>query len=139
METQTRFALNAAIEDWRQELAAQIDLSPEVRRELETHLRDTIAELQRHGLNDEESFWLARRRIGQLTSIGREFGHVRPNPAKVWRARVFWMVVGVFVINLLRFVSITAHLVLMSLLWCLVGVVIWWFLPESLRTRLKHV
>jgi hypothetical protein len=63
METQTRFDLNAAIANWYQELAAQPDLTAVVRRELETHLRDTVAELQARGLNNEESFWLARRRV----------------------------------------------------------------------------
>ena len=53
METQTRFDLNAAIAAWQQELAAQPDLTHVVRRELETHLRDTTAELQARGLNDE--------------------------------------------------------------------------------------
>jgi hypothetical protein len=59
MENQTRFDLNAAIENWRQELAAQSGLTPDDRRELETHLRDAIAGFQQRGLNDEESFWLA--------------------------------------------------------------------------------
>ena len=94
MINQPRFNLNAAIENWRQELAAQIDLSPEVRRELETHVRDTIAELKRRGLNDEESFWLARRRIGQPRQLGEEFA--KADPAKVWRERLFWVVIGLF-------------------------------------------
>jgi hypothetical protein len=60
MENQTRFDLNAAIENWRNELAAQPNLASDDRRELETHLRDAIAGFQQRGLNDEESFWLAR-------------------------------------------------------------------------------
>jgi hypothetical protein len=92
METQTRFDLNATMEYWRQELASHPELAPEVRRELETHLRDTVAELQRRGLNDEESFWLARRRVGQPKQLGEEF--VKADPAKVWRERVFWMAIS---------------------------------------------
>jgi len=56
MENQTRFDLNAAVENWRNELAAQPNLAPDDRRELETHLRDAIAGFQQRGLNDEESF-----------------------------------------------------------------------------------
>ena len=56
MENQTRYDLNAAIENWRSELAAQVGLTTEIRRELETHLRDAIAGFQQRGLNDEESF-----------------------------------------------------------------------------------
>jgi hypothetical protein len=56
---------------------------------LETHLRDTVTELQRRGLNDQESFWLARKRIGQPKELREEF--VKTNPERVWRERVFWM------------------------------------------------
>jgi hypothetical protein len=73
MENQTRFNLNAAVESWRQELAAQPNLASDDRRELETHLRDAIVGFRQHGLNDEESFWLARRRVGQPQQLGKEF------------------------------------------------------------------
>jgi hypothetical protein len=94
MENQTRYDLNAAIENWRSELAVQANLTAEVRRELETHLRDAIAGFQQRGLNDEESFWLARRRVGQPQQLGEEF--VKADPTKVWRERVFWMWLAVF-------------------------------------------
>ena len=94
MEPQTRYDLNAAVENWRVELAAQPDLTAEVRRELETHLRDAIVGFQQRGLNDEESFWLACRRVGQPPQLGEEFA--KADPAAVWRDRVFWMVVALF-------------------------------------------
>jgi hypothetical protein len=92
METQTRYDLNAAIESWRQGLAVQASLTAEVRRELETHLHDAIAGFQQRGLNDEESFWLARRRVGQPPQLGEEF--VKTDPANVWRERVLWMAIS---------------------------------------------
>jgi hypothetical protein len=98
METQTRYDLNAAIENWRVELAAQAGLTADVRRELETHLRDAIAGFQQHGLNDEESFWLACKRVGQPPQLGEEF--VKSNPAAVWRERVFWMVLACLAFSL---------------------------------------
>ena len=100
MENQTRFDLNAAIESWRQELAAQPNLASGDRRELETHLRDAIAGFQQRGLSDEESFWLARRRVGQPPQLGEEF--VKTDPAKVWRERVFWMALALIAISLWR-------------------------------------
>jgi hypothetical protein len=90
METQTRYDLNAAVENWRAELAAQTGLTAEVRRELETHLRDAITGFQQRGLNNEESFWLARKRVGQPPELGEEFG--KADPAKIWRERAFWNV-----------------------------------------------
>ena len=89
MENQTCFNLSAAIESWRQELAAQSNLTSDDRRELETHLRDSITEFRRRGLNEEESFWLARTRVGQPQPLGEEF--VKADPTKVWRERTFWM------------------------------------------------
>jgi hypothetical protein len=99
MENQTRFDLNAAIESWRQELAAQPNLASDDRRELETHLRDAIAGFQQHDLNDEESFWLARKRVGQPQQISEEF--VKADPAKAWRERIFWMALGIIMFLLL--------------------------------------
>jgi hypothetical protein len=99
MEDQTRFGLNAAVENWRQELAAQIPLSAEDRRELETHLRDSFTELKSRGLNEEESFWLARRRVGQPKKLAEEF--FKADPAKAWRERVFWMWLAIFLFNVL--------------------------------------
>ena len=95
MENQTRFNLNAAVESWRNELAAQPNLAPDDRRELETQLRDAIAGFQQRGLNDEESFWLARRRVGQPQQLGDEF--VKADPAKASRERIFWMALGIIV------------------------------------------
>lgn len=92
MATQTRFDLNAAIENWRNELAAQLELSPDDRRELEKHLADSVTEMRERGLSEEESFWLARRRIGQPQLLAEEF--VKADPTKIWRERAFWMVFG---------------------------------------------
>ena len=94
MENQTHFDLNAAIENWRNELAAQANLSADDRRELETHLRDAISEFHQLGLNEEESFLLACHRVGQPQKLVEEFG--KANPANVWRERLFWMWLAVF-------------------------------------------
>jgi hypothetical protein len=96
MATQTRFDLNAAVENWRDELATQPQLTPDDRRELEKHLADSMVELHGRGLNDEESFWLARRRIGQPQQLAEEFE--KADPTRIWRERAFWMVMAVVAI-----------------------------------------
>jgi hypothetical protein len=90
MENQCRFDLNAAIKNWRNELAMQPQLTPDDRRELEKHLADSMAELRGRGLNDEESFWLVQRRIGRPEKIAEEFE--KNNPGQVSCERAFWMV-----------------------------------------------
>ena len=98
METRSRFDLKDAIEGWRNQLAAQPGLTPDNRRELETHLQDSIATLRRSGLTEEESFWLACRRVGQPHQLAEEFAKV--DPVGVWRDRLFWMAIGIGVIRL---------------------------------------
>ena len=78
MENQTRFDLNAAMESWRAELAAQPALTPDARRELETHLQDLFAEFKSRGLGEEHSFQSARDRLGQLRRVGKEFQKIGP-------------------------------------------------------------
>ncbi|HEY3761305.1 MAG TPA: hypothetical protein VGN23_06115 [Verrucomicrobiae bacterium] len=97
MEHQTRFDLNAALESWRTELAAQPNLTQDARRELETHLRDTIIGLRQCGLNDEEAFWLASRRTGQPEKLGEEF--VKTDSSNIWRERVFWLGMALLMIG----------------------------------------
>jgi hypothetical protein len=98
MEPQTRFNLNAALQNWREELAAQINLTPEARRELETHLTDTVVEMQQRGLNDEEAFWLARRRVGQPKELGEEFTKAAfLYPCRQW---VLWITLALYGIHL---------------------------------------
>jgi hypothetical protein len=94
MATQTCFDLNAALENWRNELAAQPQLTLDDRRELEKHLSDVMVELRQRGLNEEESYWLARRRIGQPEKIAEEFQ--KADIAGVWRERVFWVWLFIF-------------------------------------------
>ena len=98
MENQTRFDLNAAVESWRQELAAQSGLTADNRRELETHLQEAITRLKGTGLSDEESYLLARHRIGHPHLLTDEF--IKSNPAQVWRERIFWMALAILTLRL---------------------------------------
>ena len=96
MQPKTRFDLNAAVQNWQQELAAQPELTPEVRRELETHLCDTVVEFQKHGLNDAEAFLQARQRIGQPKQLGEEY--MKANPPQ-WNRPVAFAAWAMFVIS----------------------------------------
>lgn len=111
MATEPPFDLNAAFENWRNELASQPQLSPDDRRELERHLVDSTAELRQRGLNEEEAFWLARRRTGQPQQLAEEFG--KAEPLKVWRERAFWMAATILAFQIWRQLS-TALLGLLS-------------------------
>jgi len=94
MENQTPFDLDSAIADFQKELVARADLNPTMQSGMETELRDSLVGLQKLGLNKEESFWLARRRLGQTQWVAKL------NQEQVWRERTLWIVIGLLAVNL---------------------------------------
>jgi hypothetical protein len=94
METNpTPFDLNRAVQQWRENLGDSPALRRENLDELETHLRDSIANLKNRGLAEDEAFLIATRRLGGKALLGREFGKV--NSQAVWLNRALWMLVGI--------------------------------------------
>jgi hypothetical protein len=92
METPNESGLNEAIRLWRQELAGARTMHRSDLDELEAHLRDAIGELTQTGLSAEETFLVARRRLGPSSGLSAEFAKV--NWQEVWLTRVLWMVGG---------------------------------------------
>jgi hypothetical protein len=90
MENTTQFNLNASLQQWSEDLVAQPGLTPEVRSELQTHLQETVKDLCKRGLNEQESFWLACRRVGQPRQLAEEF--VKANPWPMWKRYALWVV-----------------------------------------------
>jgi len=110
MENRPHFDLTTAIENWRNELAAQAALASDDLRELETHLLDAITGYQQRGLTGEESYWLARRRVGHPQELGEEFE--KANPGRVWRERIFWIAFGILFWQLTLILTNVAKVVL---------------------------
>jgi hypothetical protein len=92
MENNTEFDLTKSLAEWRRRAAEAPALSTQNLRELESHLKDSIAKLQNCGLSLEESFQIATRRLGSIERLGTEFGKV--NAERVWQDRALWVVVG---------------------------------------------
>jgi hypothetical protein len=86
------FDLNQAIVRWRDILGEQPGVRTADLEELEDHLREAIAELQGQGLNQEEAFIIASRRLGNPEDLGSEFAIADPDSRRRFRLR--WMVVG---------------------------------------------
>jgi hypothetical protein len=93
MENTTAFDLNNAIGRWRDGLSQAPQFREEDLAELESHLRDSVTELQARGLTSEEAFLLAARRLGNPASLEPEFAKV--NRGQVWLHRLLWMLVGI--------------------------------------------
>jgi hypothetical protein len=93
MEKTTPFDLNHAIKRWRETLAQSPAFRSENLDELETHLRDSVVDLQSRGLSPGEAFVIATKRVGNNEALEREFGRV--NGKSVWLDRVLWMLIGI--------------------------------------------
>jgi len=119
MEPTTPFDLNQAIQRWRENLGQSPAFRSENLLELEAHLRDSVAALQRHGLSEEEAFLVAGRRIGRPDMLQQQFGKL--NVGKVWAERIVWMLIGVQLWMLAGAICSTATLLFYNLSTVYVG------------------
>lgn len=78
--------LEQEIAEWRSFVAQGPALDDHAVEELETHLRDQIADLSAAGLNDDEAFLIAVKRMGRVDALSREFA--RENSGRLWRQLV---------------------------------------------------
>jgi hypothetical protein len=77
--------LQEQIGQWRDYLQRRAISSVDV-NELEDHLRDQVADLERAGLSDDEAFLVAVKRMGGLNEVSREFA--REHSERLWRQLV---------------------------------------------------
>jgi len=61
------------IENWRTQVNRHQKLSPEDINQLEEHLIDQVTALTQAGLDDDEAFLIAVKRLGDLGLVSREF------------------------------------------------------------------
>jgi hypothetical protein len=114
--------LEKAIEEWRSGMRGR--LSDETIDELESHLRDAVAELVRSGFTEGQAFDAAAKELGSRSGLAREFGKMDPG---MWLPIKFAIGVGLLgvaagvitlLLNLdssgLRFI-LASHVVLVTL------------------------
>ncbi|GAA2173280.1 hypothetical protein GCM10009784_06980 [Arthrobacter parietis] len=78
--------LEAQIDRWRSYVQRRRAISPADVDELEDHLREQIAERQATGLDDEEAFLVAIKRLGNLDAVSQEFA--REHSDRLWKQLV---------------------------------------------------
>lgn len=93
MESHARFDLTSAIARWTADLAARGNLGFGRIAELESHLRDSVDDLRRCGLDDEETFLIATRRLGSPSKIEEEFE--KTESAVLPSRALWWLILGV--------------------------------------------
>jgi hypothetical protein len=78
--------LNDQIAQWRLYLRRRQAINGPDVEELEGHLRDQVASLVAAGLDDDEAFLVAVKRMGSLDAISREFA--REHSERLWKQLV---------------------------------------------------
>ena len=112
METKSPFDLNEAVRQWREASAQSTPIRTDELDELEHHLRDSIGGLRAKQLTDEESFLIARHRLGSKEALDLEFAKANPNRA--WQTWLCWMLAGILLMQALMklpnlFISLWIH------------------------------
>ena len=80
MATASQFDLNNALQHWLAQLGRSPQVKTENLKELESHVRDSMAQLQTKGLSGEESFLIATRRAGTPAQLEPEFAKINRSP-----------------------------------------------------------
>ena len=78
--------LEAQIDRWRGYVQRSQAISPADVDELEDHLREQISDRQATGLDDDEAFLVAIKRLGNLDAVSREFA--REHSERLWKQLV---------------------------------------------------
>lgn len=78
--------LEERIAEWRSYLSRRRAIDPVDVAELEDHLREQVASLAEAGLDAEEAFLVAVKRMGDLDALSREFA--REHSERLWKQMV---------------------------------------------------
>lgn len=84
--TASHAALEAQVAEWRQFVRRRRGIHGADADELEDHLRGQVATLTASGLQDEEAFLVAVKRMGSLDALSREFA--REHSERLWKQLV---------------------------------------------------
>ena len=80
MENTAQFDLNSALRYWLEQLGRSPQVEIENLKELESHVRDSVVQLQTKGLSAEESFIIATHRTGTPAQLEPEYAKVNRSP-----------------------------------------------------------
>lgn len=103
MENRTEFNLDKSIYIWKSQLSKKSNFTADNINELESHLLDEIQGLTEIGLNNEESFLVASKRIGTIEQLTTEFSKV--NRKVYFRSKILPFLKGI--LAFIAFMTIT--------------------------------
>ena len=152
------FDLESTIQNWKQSFGMHNAVGPKEILELESHLRELVADLGKRGLNEREAFMVGTDRLGHPSELEQEYTKVTYGAQ--WRKRVFWMLSGYIAMTVtgsviaalvtvvgagLGYVGVeapTAAIVMVSLMilaWCSCGVIFFSHQLQNFEIRNRHL
>ncbi len=93
--------LAARLKGWRSELKGT-GLTKNDRDELQSHMEDTLEELQAKGLSEDEAWLVASHRVGAITEIKREYKKVHEARIPLFNHILFWITLLFFTITIVQ-------------------------------------
>ena len=115
MEKNNEFNIQEQIDHWVSKIKSEPSFTESDSEELKSHLLDSIDQLKDTGLNDEEAFWVASRRIG--TTVDWEEDYSQANNQVIQMRRSVLILAGVLVyFCLYYFIESTSKLLFIILL-----------------------
>lgn len=102
---ESMFQLDHAIHTWKEAQQTGHAMSSDALSELEAHLRDSVLSLEGKGLDQEEAFLIAKRRLGSPSELESEFDKVHQK--QVWLSRALLILSGFLILSLLlKFIAV---------------------------------
>lgn len=83
-----RATLESQIDQWRAFVRRRPAITSSDAEEMEDHLREQVADLTTTGLDDDEAFLVAVKRMGRLDDVSREFARVHSD--RLWKQLVLF-------------------------------------------------
>jgi hypothetical protein len=138
------FDLEKSISEWRQQMLTAGIKTPVPLEELEIHLRESVEQQMKSGLNEQEAFNSAVQKIGRAQVLKSEFKKVEGH--KMWRAILLiigWLTAGVMLLagtgylnfnwNLISFIPGLDLNTIAAALIIIVAEALIWFLAKASR------
>jgi len=110
------FNLEEHVNNWVGQLKSESSLTESDSEELKSHLLDLIDALKETGLDDEEAFWVASKRMGKRQEWGAEYEEA--NKPVIQMRRSLLILAGMLAYFLLYyFIGFSSKLLFIVLLW----------------------
>ena len=93
MENSNQFKLEAAVAGYLQQLQERGNCTTDDILELKNHLIDNVNELKKKDLDDDEAFFIAKKRLGKESVLGNEYKKVNGN--KFYNRELFILVLSI--------------------------------------------